>query len=439
MPHAQPVSTTCLSDILTAQKNGLAVGVYSICSANAFVLEAAMRQAKQDGKLILVESTSNQVNQYGGYMGLTPAEFRAGVLRMAERFALPPGKLLLGGDHLGPNVWQAEPARRAMQQAEWLVADYVRAGYTKIHLDASMRLGDDPPGALDPQVSARRAALLCRAAEEAWHELPGGSPPPCYIIGTEVPPPGGAKGIESEIEVTPVARAEATIEMTRRAFLELGLGAAWERVIALVVQPGVEFGDTSIHPYRREGAAHLARFIETVPGMVYEAHSTDYQTPRALRELVEDHFAILKVGPALTFALREALFALELIERELLAKSNCNRLSQLQTVVEVEMLIDPSQWQKYYLGSAEEQSRARRYSLSDRIRYYWAKPRVQSSLDLLLSNLQEQEIPLTLISQYLPMQFRRILQGELGPEPRALIVDKITDVLRDYRYACDPD
>ena len=87
----------------------------------------------------------------------------------------------------------------------------------------------------------------------------------------------------------------------------------------MVVQPGVEYGDDHIFDYDRAAAAELSRFITTQPGLVYEAHSTDYQTPAALRALVEDHFAILKVGPALTFAYREAVFALELIEREWLA------------------------------------------------------------------------------------------------------------------------
>lgn len=38
--------------------------------------------------------------------------------------------------------------------------------------------------------------------------------------------------------------------------------------------------------------------------LVFEAHSTDYQTKEAYKQLVHDHFAILKVGPALTFAMR---------------------------------------------------------------------------------------------------------------------------------------
>ena len=85
----------------------------------------------------------------------------------------------------------------------------------------------------------------------------------------------------------------------------------------MVVQPGVEFGDDFVLPYRPEAAKELSRFIEDQP-MIYEAHSTDYQTRAALTSLVHGHFAILKVGPGLTFAFREAVFALAMIENEML-------------------------------------------------------------------------------------------------------------------------
>ena len=62
----------------------------------------------------------------------------------------------------------------------------------------------------------------------------------------------------------------------------------------------------------------LKKTIEKYDQFVYEAHSTDYQRKETLRQMVKDHFVILKVGPALTFAMREALFSLDFIEKELL-------------------------------------------------------------------------------------------------------------------------
>ena len=88
-------------------------------------------------------------------------------------------------------------------------------------------------------------------------------------------------------------------------------------MIGLVTQPGVEFDHHKVIDYVPAKAVALSRSIESVAGMVFEAHSTDYQTPRALADLVRDHFAILKVGPGVTFALREVLWALSDIASEL--------------------------------------------------------------------------------------------------------------------------
>jgi len=420
--------------MIELQKAGKPYGTFSVCSSNPFVLRAAMQEAQERGALLVVESTANQVNQFGGYMGQTPEDFKRIIRNLQAEYGLEADQVALGGDHLGPTVWQNEPEAGAMGKSARLVADCVRAGYTKIHLDASMKLAGDPAGGPAEETVARRAASLCREAEAAWRDLPQGSAAPVYVIGTEVPPPGGETGSLEGIAVTPVTRAQATLEITRRAFVDAGLEAAWERVIALVVQPGVDFGNTTVHPYRRREAEALSSFIEGVPGMVFEAHSTDYQSGAALRELVEDHFAILKVGPGLTFALREALFALEWIEEEL----EIGGRSHLQATVEAAMLDQPKDWQKYYPGNEEEQRFLRRYSLSDRVRYYWTQPKVEDAVEKLIANLEGGVIPPALVSQYLPVQYAHYREAGLALTPRALIEDKIREVLDIYRAACEP-
>ncbi len=420
-----------LGHLIAAQKNGIPLGMYSVCSAHPLVLEAVMRHAARDQRPVLIEATANQVNQYGGYTGQKPQQFFDWMHSMAAEMSLSADQLILGGDHLGPLVWQSEPADQAMPKAIELVRDYASAGFTKIHLDASMPLGDDPPGPIDPALSARRAAEMARAAEQASNGRPI-----TYVIGTEVPIPGGAQSADELLEVTTVENARETIEVSRQAFVEAGLDDAWQRVIALVVQPGVEFGHSEIHEYRPEAARDLSRFIEGVPGLIYEAHSTDYQTVSALRQLVADHFAILKVGPGLTFALREGLFALEQIEVELLPESQRSRLSE---VLEAVMLAYPGQWQKYYLGDFSKQRQARRFSMSDRIRYYWPDPTVQAAVKNLMDNLSSMQVPLTLVSQHLPQQYTRIRNGELSMTPKDWVIDKIDAVLRDYSTACYPD
>ncbi|MFV2044562.1 MAG: class II D-tagatose-bisphosphate aldolase non-catalytic subunit [Anaerolineales bacterium] len=426
-----------LDNVVRAQKRGEAQGITSVCSANPFVVEACLLYAKDSGTPVLIESTCNQVNQYGGYTGQTPADFKQYLERIADQLEFPFERIFIGGDHLGPSVWQNEPADEAMAKSRVLVRDCVLAGYTKIHLDASMRCADDPQDTpLDKRVSARRAAELAYAAEDAFRQVESRQIAPRYIIGTEVPLPGGILGKEEHLSVTPSTDVEETIEITKEEFFKAGLEDAWQRVVAVVTQPGVEYGDQTIFDYDPERATDLSRFIEDYDSLVYEAHSTDYQARNALRRLVRDHFAVLKVGPALTFAFREAIFALSLIEEELLSGKPGKSPSNVQGILEHAMLDNPVYWEKYHTGSADERGFARKYSLSDRSRYYWPVPSVQQALKRLLANLGQSSIPLTLLSQYLPIHYSRVREGSLANRPRALIMDKIKSVLSDYAFAC---
>ncbi len=410
------------------KQSGICTGIYSVCSANRLVLEAAFAQSAKDRSPILIEATCNQVNQEGGYTGLTPAQFRDFVCDIANDLNLSKERLILGGDHLGPNPWRAQRAAVAMEKACAMVSSYVSAGYSKIHLDASMSCADDPPVLAGEQI-AERAAILCQAAETA---ATASELRPVYVIGTEVPTPGGAQE-ESEIAVTTTESLQGTLDAHRMAFLRRHLSAAWDRIIGVVVQPGVEFGDATVVDYQPDLASKLSQFVVGQPRIVFEAHSTDYQTARSLRNLVRDHFAILKVGPELTFVMREAIFGLAKIEEEWVAEK---KRSGIRAVIERVMLEHPENWKLYYHGNEDYVRIARVYSLSDRIRYYWPHREVAKFLDRLSENLRENPAPLTLISQYLPLQAEAIRAGTIENDPRAIIHHKIHQSMVRYATAC---
>lgn len=423
--------------IIQEHKSGRLVGITSICSANYFVLKAAIINAKKNNKVVLIESTSNQVDQYGGYTGVTPPMFRDIVYGIADELDFPKERIILGGDHLGPNRWQNENSTTALEKAKEQIAAYVSAGYTKIHLDASMKCADDgdPLTSLGSDVIAERTALLCEVAERTYAQMSNGNEQPVYIIGSDVPPPGGAKGQEEDIRITSDRDVEQTINRTKKAFEKRNLNDAWERVIAVVVQPGVEFSDSSVTNYKRDKAHNLSKFISAKDNLVYEAHSTDYQSKESLRAMVEDHFVILKVGPWLTFALREALFALSLIEQELLSKRKDAQLSNLMDVVDKQMMADPKYWIKYYSNDKIEQTLQRKFSYSDRIRYYWTDKVVDKAVKTLIKNLSNFKIPDTLVSQFLPMQYNDLVNGFISNKPIDLINHKIESVLQLYNFA----
>jgi len=418
-----------LVDILARHKRGEGAGIYSLCTAHPWVIEAAMHEAKNTGTPLLIEATCNQVNQYGGYTGMTPVAFRDFVHAIGDRVGLARERVWLGGDHLGPNVWQKEPAEAAMQRADELVDQYVAAGFRKIHLDCSMACADDPTP-LPEALIASRAARLAGIAERAWQRAGGEAP--VYVIGTEVPIPGGAAEELQQLTVTSPEAVAFTIETHRKAFAAAALDSAWPRVIALVVQPGVEFDLHKVVDYQPEKARTLAACIERDPQFVFEAHSTDYQTPENLAALVRDHFAILKVGPGATFALRETLWALAAIESELPGLAHPSRLPEVALRV---MRENPTQWRGHYHDAANE-SLDLAYSLSDRIRYYWPHPEVARSCARLLENLRSRSLPLTLVSQYLPRQYAAIRARGLDPSVDALLRDGVAESIRPYVRAC---
>jgi len=423
------VTLNYLQQLATARQQGQPLGIYSVCSAHHWVLEAAIQQAIADDSPLLIEATCNQVNHLGGYTGMTPEDFRKRVLEIAEREGFDTSRLFLGGDHLGPNPWQKLPAAEAMREAEKMVRAYVRAGFQKIHLDASMALGGET-APLSDEVIAHRAALLCAAAEQEAGEIK-----PVYVIGTEVPVPGGAAESLHGVEVTSREAAAKTLRVHKEIFAEAGLTSVWPRVIALVVQPGVEFDHTRVIDYQPAAATHLTQLLDEEEGIVYEAHSTDYQRPEAYQALVRDGFAILKVGPALTFAMREALLGLATIENELLGIENSSRVMQ---VLEEVMLNDRRNWENYYNGDQQTVQLLRRYSYSDRVRYYWNNADVCKAIDIMLKNLGSNPIPETLLSAFMPDEYLAVRKGLLSAEPNALIRHRVRQVLCPYAKACFP-
>ncbi len=425
--------SSILRELLKNRTNpNVARGIYSVCTAHPLAIRAALRQAREDDSPLLLEATSNQVNQFGGYTGMRPKNFRSLVRDLANEEGFPFSRIILGGDHLGPNPWHAKPTAEAMKLAEEMIAEYAAEGFTKLHLDASMACAGDPK-ALPPEVVAARSARLCAVAETA-------APAPeelLYVIGTEVPTPGGAtEGIDT-LKVTSVEDAEKTYEVHRAVFAAGKLESAWQRVIAMVVQPGVEFNHDAVHNYRHEETAALTAWLHAHSPLVFEAHSSDYQRSEAYRHLVKDGFAILKVGPAVTFAMREAFFALARIEDELGDELvPVAERSRLPRVLEEAMLASPADWQGHYHGSPEEQRLLRTFSYSDRIRYYWTVPDVQRAVEKLLTNLASRAIPETLLSAYLPAQYTAVRDSSLSAAPLELILHASQASLKPYAQAC---
>jgi len=406
--------------IVAENRAGKPRGIASWCTAHPQTLSAVLAAHRDGDDPILIEATCNQVNQHGGYTGTTPAAFRTFIKRLAREEGVDSARIILGGDHLGPNPWKGQPVMDAMREARDMVRAYVEAGFSKIHLDASMPCADDR--ALSEQTIAERAAALCAVAEAA---NAGGDL--VYAIGTEVPIPGGETQALDSLAVTRPEAARRTFDLHRAAFVKEGIGDAIGKVVALVVQPGVDMGNTQVFAYDKAKAAALSAAVLGIPGVVFEAHSTDFQTESALADLVATHFAILKVGPSLTFAFREAVVAMAAIEDRLVA----SRPSEVLAVLEQAMNDNPVHW-RGYVAADDNERLARLFGLSDRIRYYWPDPRVEAAVKTLTRNVDAASVPPGLVSQFVG---EMLLDGEGAPLSKRIIRAKVGAVVAKYRRA----
>lgn len=411
------------------------VGIYSACSANEYVIKAVLLNAKRHNTIAVIEATANQCNQFGGYTGMTPLDFRNYVYNISQEVGFDTDKIVLGGDHLGPLTWVDIEVSDAMKNASQLIYDYVYAGYTKIHIDTSMKLKGDLE--LTDEVISERSAILAKSALKAYEDLKQRYKKaifPVFIIGSEVPIPGGSQEQEDIVEITKVSSLQNTLECFKEKYQKHGVTEVWDNIIAVVVQPGVEFGDDTIIEYNRDLAKELVDSLKQNSNIVFEGHSTDYQTRYKLKQMVEDGIAILKVGPGLTFAFREALYSLALME-SVIYNTELETTSGLIQVFETQMNEVPNNWKNYYSGSDRELFIARSYSFSDRIRYYIPNQNVQNAIEKLLKNLSAVDIPLSLISQYAPVQYNNIRKGKIEKNAEAILIDRIDNVLDDYIFA----
>lgn len=426
-----------LFNIIEKRKLGIHSGIPSFCCSNKIVIEAILEQSRRFDDICLIEATSNQVNQCGGYTGMTPIEFKEYTYGIADKIGFDKSKIILGGDHMGPLPWADLPEKEAMEEAKKLVRLCVLAGYKKIHLDTSMKLGDDN---LDEKLSydkiAERGVILFQECEKAYQEMlekNADEIKPVFVIGSEVPIPGGTKTKEDEISVTGIEDFENTIIAYKRMFMKYGLDNCWKDIIAIVVQPGVEFGENSIKIYDRIKAQHLCNTLKQYPDIVFEGHSTDYQPPSKLKEMVQDGIAIIKVGPALSYALREGLFALAKIEKELIKDES--KQSHFIEILDSEMVKNDKYWKKYYHGTDDEQANSRKYSYSDRCRYYFIKPEVEKAIQKLFDNIDSLNIPMGMLHQYMPLQYNKVRDGVLQMKGKELVKDSVICVIDDYNYA----
>jgi len=104
-------------------------------------------------------------------------------------------------------------------------------------------------------------------------------------------------------------------------------------------------------------------------------------------------------------------------------------------VLEQSMMKNPSNWVKHYHGDEKELKVKRMFSYSDRCRYYLAQPEVVAAVKKLLENMNQVEIPLGMLHQFMPYQYYKVRDGRLPLTAEALVKDSVVAIVEDYNYA----
>lgn len=411
-----------LRQIIARNRSGEVIAIPSVCTAHPDALEASLTLAEAQDQPIVVEATSNQVNQDGGYTGLEPADFIRFVTDIAARAQVSQTRILFGGDHLGPQAWRKLPADNAMDKAHRMVADYAAAGFTKIHLDCSEGCQGEPAQLPDAITATRSAALAATALKHA--------PDPdnlLFVIGTEVPPPGGARTDDhGDIPPTTPESVKATLDAHRDAFQAANIPL--DLIGGLVVQPGVEFSPMEVHHLPLARDPGLLTALADWPNVCLEAHSTDYQHPQAYPRLAQLGFAFQKVGPALTFAWREALYALDTIR----GQNGWSSGPSLPDTMEEVMLANPAYWEAHIHG--RDQRLQRHFGLADRIRYYWPDPKAKKAVQRLMADLADKRLPDPVLAAHFSASELASARESRHPLPRALALARVQTALRPYFF-----
>jgi len=346
----------------------------SFCTSNFDVIKAIILYAKVKNLPILIESTSSQVNQFGGYTNNKPYQFKNKIFKICSELNYPKKKIMLGADHLGPFPWLEYKGLTAWKNSINLLKSCIKSNYKKIHIDTCYDLKDQKK--LSKKDIIKKSLDLFKIAKKKNI---------FFVFGTETPFPGSMSNLKEGFTKVETLKKEVNI------YLKYFKTINYKSRFAYVIEPRMSF---SHFKSSKPKILLLKKHVDfsKKKNFFFEAHSTDYQSQSVLRKLVLNNFKFLKVGPELTFFFLKAILAMEKIEKDF----SKYKKSKITKVLLLNMNKYPTYWQKYYKGSKSYIQKLLLQSQLDRIRYYWDKKEVSKSIFLLKKNINKLKINLIL-------------------------------------------
>ena len=339
----------------------------SFCTANIDVLKSIMFFCNLKKLPCLIECTSNQVNQDGGYTNKTPKKFIKEISNLRKKIKLSKNRLFIGGDHLGPLPWKKKNKQLAIKNSIKLIESFLKEKFCKIHIDTSIKCRDDKIFNNEIIFERTKQILENIKIKKRINDK-------FLIIGSEVPISGS--GDNKRVVLT--TKKQIKNECIKFRQVLKGSKLDKNRKFGLVVEPGMKYMHKFLKKPNLKNFSDKKIFSEK-NNFVFEAHSTDYQPFSILKKLVDNNFKFLKVGPELTYNYSRSLFFMERLEKKLKKK---------RSLIKINIINSMKKKNKYWLGYYK----ANKVNLFlesklDRMRYYLNNQKVINSINILKKNI----------------------------------------------------
>tara|TARA_B100000767_G_C19718103_1_gene515916 strand:+ start:141 stop:1364 length:1224 start_codon:yes stop_codon:yes gene_type:complete len=339
----------------------------SFCTANFDVIESIFYYCLINKFPCLIECTSNQVNQDGGYTFTTPKLFVKKINKLRKKIKLNKSQLFLGGDHLGPLPWKNNTNKTALKKSIKLINNFLNEKFDKIHIDTSIKCKNDQlinnEIIFDRTCKILNSPIIKKKIDNKF-----------LVIGTEVP----LSGSDDDKKVIITSMKKIKIEALKFQNLLVNLKLK-KKIFGLVIEPGMKYMNSSIKKPIFTKFLNKKKFSKA-NDFVFEAHSTDYQPKKILLNLVDNNFKFLKVGPELTYNYSRSLFFMNKIENKFFK----NPTSDIKKNILLSMKEKNKYWKEYY---DKNNDLLLLNSKLDRSRYYLNTKNVENSIRILKNNI----------------------------------------------------
>jgi tagatose-1,6-bisphosphate aldolase non-catalytic subunit AgaZ/GatZ len=378
--NSMPIMPRILERLRALSSGGPRRTLLVVCPNSEAVIEAAVSAAARNESPLAFTATLNQVDEDGGYTGMTHRELAELVQEKVRELAFD-GPVSLAVDHGGPFLkdrhriegWSAEAALSGVRDS---FAAAIRAGFDLIHVDCSID-PEAPDRASPVSVIAERTAALIADAE-TFRESEGFGPI-AYEVGTEE----HSAGLADPAAFRDFLR-HVRDELDRHGFSGVPL-------VFAVGDVGTDLHTTGFDP---AAAGRLAGAAGEF-GCGLKGHYTDNLEDPAGYPAAG--VAAANVGPE--FSEREFEGLMTLAEREA-AEVEAGRLawgSGMEDAL-IRAVVDSGRWRKWRL--AEEKGldfealspERRAWMIRTGSRYVWTAPAAAAARERLYENLRRQGI-----------------------------------------------